>query len=339
MNIDELRQSLSAIAEEARPDATTPDERIDAVDQLVKDHRRNSVVGAVAAAAVAIAAVAIAPAVLGGSDSTEPAHHTDNGLPAVVERGTAFYTQPAGSTLIGHEVAEPGAREISFTFTPSTLNLSWEQECWDPQLKGLDKGAWYSSYVNGHPLGGSTCQGPASADPLNGTGSFGESPAANENGWQDMGVKVGEPSTFTLRLTQHADRAVDPQLVAGVWERGEQVQTDGVWYDRQLVYKGHSYQVVAAKVAQLDGTRAVTAGVDLPASEHQLYVYQGAQHVTSGLQLHADSSGVTQLGKGVTGGGSGDTVPLDRRTAQVRAHPVNPDAAGQIFVLVYERTD
>ena len=33
MNIDELRQSLTAIAEEARPDATTPAERIDAVDQ------------------------------------------------------------------------------------------------------------------------------------------------------------------------------------------------------------------------------------------------------------------------------------------------------------------
>jgi len=32
-------------------------------------------------------------------------------------------------------------------------------------------------------------------------------------------------------------------------------------------------------------------------------------------------------------------VPLDRRTALVRAHPVNPDAAGQIFVLVYERID
>ena len=227
MNIDELRQSLSAIAEDARPDATTTAERIDAVDQLVKDQRRNTVVGAVAAAAVAIAAVAIAPAVLGGSDSTEPAHHTDNGLPAVVERGTAFYTQPAGSTLIGHGVAEPGAREISFTFTPSTLNLSWEQECWDPQLKGLDKGAWYSSYVNGHPLGGSTCQGPASADPLNGTGSFGESPAANENGWQDMGVQVGEPSTFTLRLTKHADRAVDPQLVAGVWSAGSRRRPTG----------------------------------------------------------------------------------------------------------------
>jgi hypothetical protein len=40
---------------------------------------------------------------------------------------------------------------------------------------------------------------------------------------------------------------------------------------------------------------------------------------------------------GVTGGGSGDTVPLDRRNAMVRAHPVNPDAVGQVYVLVYER--
>jgi hypothetical protein len=88
--------------------------------------------------------------------------------------------------------------------------------------------------------------------------------------------------------------------------------------------------VVAAKVAQLDGTRVVTAAVDPSPSEHEQYVYQGAQHVTSGLQLHADSSGVTQLGESVTGGGSGDTVPPDRRTALVRAHPVNPDAVDRI---------
>ena len=337
MNIDELKRGLATIADEVEDSGSL--DRLAGVDHKAAVQRRARVLGTGLVAAVAVAAVALAPSVVSRSHApTQPADHGD-GMPTVTQRGVAFYTQPAGSTLIGHVAAVPGATRVSFTFTPNTLDLGWDDECWDPGVKEVDRGAWYSASVNGHPLGSSTCQGKPDGGPLSATSFFSDSPTGNGRGWSRLGVRVGEPSTFTVRITKPPGLGAAPQMVAGVWERGEHLETDGVWYDRQLVYRGHAYQAVDARVAQLDGTRVAQATVVLPPSDHPLYVYRGAQHVTHGLQLAGDSAGLVQLGAGVTGGGSGHTVAVGRTHAVVRAHPKSPETRGQIFVLVYERID
>lgn len=338
MNIDELKQSLTAIAAEARPEATTPVQRIDAVDHKVRGHRRNTAVGTVAAAAVAIAAVALAPVVLDTAGDTPPADNEAGGaLPTVSDHGVSFYQSPGGATLIAHAVAAPGAHSASVTFTPTTTDLSWTDFCYDAGVRSPD-GAEYWFFINDHRVTGSSCQGVLGA-PLGGEATFDSSPAVNARQFERYGVVAGRPSTLTVRLTKHVERAVSPQPGIAVYARGPQLEQGGVWFERELVYRGHTYRLVGSDVADLDGQQVVRAQVDLPVAEHPLYVVRGAANVSHGLQLFPDSVGVDGMGQGVTGSGGGELVSGDRHTALVRAHPRNAEAAGQVYVLVYERID
>jgi hypothetical protein len=334
MNIDELKQNLTAIASEA--DDSTSD-RLGGVDSKVGEQRRNAVVGTVLAASVAIAAVALAPAVLGGSsDPTRPADDTNGGgLPVTTEQGVSMYTSPAGAKLIAHAVAAPGELRASVTFTPTTSDLSWTDFCYDAAVRG-NGSADYWLFVNGRRLTSSTCQ-DAPGTPLDAEANFNSSPALNAKALERYGVEVGKPATFTVKVAGDADRAVAPQPGIAVYERGEQVEQGGVWFGREVVYRGHTYRLVGSDVTDLDGQSVVRAQVDLPQSDHRLYVMQGAANVPRGLQLFPDSVGVSAMGKGITGSGGGRLYSSERTTALVRAHPMNPDASGQIYVLVYEQ--
>ena len=340
MNIDELKRSLATMADEAdESDHGGAATRLDGIDHKVSRQRRMSVLATGLAAAVAVAAVVGVPAVLDRSDHRTPLTDHSSSLPTLVDHGTAIYTSPAGDRLIGHGVATPGERVISFTFTPTTLDLNWEQFCWDPAVRPRGHGADYSTSVNGHPLTSSTCQDAPGTDPVDGTSTFGDTPTSNANGWSDLGVEVGKPSTFMLRISGHADRGVAPQLGAVVYENGPRLETDGVWYDQQVVYKGHTYEAVAAKASPLERDGHTTLTVELPQSDHQIYVYTGAQHVRGGMLLGSGSQGLIQLGKGVTGGGSGDLVRLGKASVTVVANTKDPRSTGTIYALVYVQVD
>ncbi len=335
MNIDELKQSLATIADETQD--LGAGQRLDGVDHKAVTNRRTTVLATCAAAAVAVAAVTVAPWVLGRSDETQPTERTDS-LRTVSDNGVTFYSEPGGAKLIGRAVASPGQDSVTVTFTPSTGNLMWTDFCYDAGVNGIDKGAEFALALNGHRLSFSTCSGKPEGT-LGAEASFADSPDKNARAWERYDVVPGKPSTFTVRVIKHADRAVAPQPGIAVYERGPRQVKDGVWFDREVVYKGHTYRMLSSDVASLAGRQVVHAQIDLPVTENRLYVVKGASQVRHGLDLFPDSVGLGSMSRGVSGTASGDLVPLNRRTAMVRAHPKNSDVTGHIFVAVYEQID
>ncbi len=337
MNIDELKQTLTEVADEV--DDRGGLDRLTGVDHKVTARRRTAAVGMTLAAVITAVAVAIVPTVLDGSDSTSPADQTGkqtSSLPTITDRGTTFYTSPGGAALLGHVVSEPGQREVSFTFTPDTLNLTWEQFCWDPNRAGGEHGAEYSTFVNGHPLGGSTCAGGPDG-PISGTSSFGSgSPRSNGSGWAGLGVRVGKPSTFTVRITKHADHSVASQLGAAIYAHAPQVHDAGVWYDQQVVYLGHTYEAAAVSSAALSG-RLTRASADLPPSDTKLYVFLGVTHLKGQLQLGSGGGSGMNLARGSLGGGTGDLVDSDQGSVTVSGSSKDGKSTGTIYVVVYQR--
>lgn len=335
MKIDELKQTLTEMADEVEDRGGL--DRLAGVDHKVTARRRTTAVGMTLAAVVTAAAVAIVPN-LDGSHHTPPADTNGkqtSSLPTITDKGTSFYSSPGGAALLGHVVAEPGQREVSFTFTPDTLNLSWEQFCWDPSRSG-SHGAEYSTFVNGHPLGGSTCAGGPDG-PMSGTSSFGDgSPRRNAMGWARLDVRVGKSSTFTVRITKHADRSVDPQLGAAVYAHAPQMLDGGVWYDRQVVYLGHTYEAAAVNSAALSG-RLTRVSVDLPPSDTKLYVFQGATHLKGQLKLITRGGSGMLLPAGSLGGGNGDLVDPDQGSVTVSGASKDGKSTGTIYVVVYQR--
>ncbi|HEY7043825.1 MAG TPA: hypothetical protein VH419_09175 [Nocardioidaceae bacterium] len=337
MKVDELKQGLATLAEETENRGIH--ERLVGIDGKVASHRRAKWIGTGVVAMLAIAAAAIAPGILDTNADRTPAANDDRhagfNLPTVSDHGTTFYTDPAGARLIGHGVADPGATEVSFSFTPSTLDLAWEGFCWDPTLAAAAQGADYSTFVNGNPVSGSTCQDSPGPYPVAPTGSFGSSPSQNVNAWADLGVVVGKPSTFTLRITGHAGRSIAPQLGGAVYERGTQQRIEEIWYPQQVVFDDHTYQAVASNVRGFEGRKPSQISIGLPRADHAWYVFRGADHVHGGVNVSA----MGHLPAGVPGGGTGDLVPIDDRTFTVTARGLSPDSRGTIYVVVYKRID
>ncbi len=84
-------------------------------------------------------------------------------------------------------------REASFTFTPTSWDLSWMTQC-TPQVLVSD--VTVAFFVNGHFAMGSSCGGSASFDGWPGQG---------EATWSRMGVRLGEPTTVTFRVVPRAE--------------------------------------------------------------------------------------------------------------------------------------
>jgi len=358
MRLDDLKQAMDTIALDVEP--VHRQEYQQAVDGRVRARRRYRAVaaGALGAAAVLAAAV-VAPTVMDDASPTPPSDK-DNGvvdksdgdlgttLPAVTEKGVVFYTQPAGARLVGHAVSDPGQRSITFSATPTTLNLAWSAECWDPLVTGVGNGAGYRVLVNGKFLeGGSPCAGGSPDGPIQPGGSFGGgSRTQNAAGWAKYGVKVGEPFEVTLKLDGSGKSSyrhgVAPQMGAAIFTRGPAELVNGVWVSKERVYEGHLYRAVAWKFGKVVDGRRSKITLDLPASDHKLYVESGADHVRGALILdHGPQQIQTWFQPGVsTGGSGGDLVSPERGRVSVSAwgHKDSP-ATATIYVVAYERVE
>ncbi|MBA3991129.1 MAG: hypothetical protein H0X54_08850 [Propionibacteriales bacterium] len=358
MRLDDLKQAMDTIALDVEP--VHRQEYQQAVDGRVRARRRYRAVaaGALGAAAVLAAAV-VAPTVMDDASPTPPSDK-DNGvvdksdgdlgttLPAVTEKGVVFYTQPAGARLVGHAVSDPGQRSITFSATPTTLNLAWSAECWDPLVTGVGNGAGYRVLVNGKFLeGGSPCAGGSPDGPIQPGGSFGGgSRTQNAAGWAKYGVKVGEPFEVTLKLDDTGENSyrqgVAPQLAAAIFTRGPADLISGVWVDRENVHEGHLYRAIAWEIGRVVDGRRARVVLGLPASDHKLYVESGAEHVRGALVLSSGpQGGRTSFQPGVSSGGlSGDLVSPERGSVSIsgwgrRGSP----ASGTIYVVAYERVE
>ncbi|MEP6665806.1 MAG: hypothetical protein ABJA81_05105 [Nocardioidaceae bacterium] len=348
MNIDDLKQSLAVMADDVHDLETT--DRLAGIDHKVKTKRRTVVTGAAFVAAVMITAIVVTPNVTGNGDTNPPATDqtasnpdktgvTKTSLGTVNDHETLFYTEPAGATLIGHVVANAGDRTVSLVVTPSTLDLAWTDVCWDPG--GNNKGrASSNTSVNGHPLGASSCSG-APDGPLVAQGNFGDSPAVNEASWRSLGVKVGQPTTITMRLDTRHGSGDQPQLGFAVYERGEQRQEQGLWFEGQVVRNGHTYQAMSWTISDLSGLPRTTINLDLPESVYPLYVVAGAEHLNGRLVLseNDDTSVVFRAGLTDAGGRTGDMVSSSEHFVTAVGRSDNGATTGRIYLIAYVRID
>lgn len=356
MRLDELKQAMETIAHDVEP--ADRQEYQQAVDGRVRARRRNRVVGAgVIASAAVLAAVIVAPTVLDNAAPTPPSNQDDGvvdksdktttSLPTLEEKGVAFYTQPAGARLVGHAVSDPGQRSISFTVTPATLDLAWSAECWDPTVKGVGTGADYRVLVNGRFLEGGNCGGQPPYEPIEPAGHFGGgSPTQNAAGWAKYGLKLDTPFEVTLKLEGTGKNSyrhgVAPQLGAAIYTRGPDEVINGVRINPEHIYKGRLYRAVAWKFGQVvDGRRSVIT-LDLPASDHKLYVERGAVKVRGAFVLSGGPQRARRLfSAGVSSGGSrGDLVSPERGNVSVSGWGrKDSPASGTIYLIAYELVD
>ncbi len=353
MRLDELKQAMETIAHDVEP--VDRQEYQQAVDGRVRARRHHRAVGAgVLAAAAVLAALVVIPNVVDDATPTPPSDKdnkvVDKGdedpgttLPTVTEKGVVFYTQPAGAGLVGHAVSDPGQRSITFSVTPTTLDLAWSDDCWDPEVKGVRKGADYRMLVNGKFVMGSRCAGSPSG-PIEPGGSFGGgSPIQNAAGWAKYGLKVGEPFEVTLKLDGTGRNSyrhgVAPQLAAAIYTRGPEELINGVWVSEERVYEGHLYRAVAWEFGKVVDGRRSRVTLDLPPSDDKLYVESGADHVRGALVLSSGPhGGRTSFQPGVSMGGSnGDLISPDRGSVSVSGWGRGDSpASATIYVVAYE---
>lgn len=352
MNIDELKQSLTTVADEV--DDLGSHDRLAGVESKVATRRRTTILGTSLAAAVAIVAVAVAPSVLDGADDrtppTDPTPTRKSGnpdvdetsLPTVVEKGTTFYTEPAGASLFALAVADPDQQTLTMKVVPRTLDLSWTDFCWDPSVKDLDNGADFKVFINGTFIGGSTCGGRPYG-PIEAESSFGGSSATNEETWAQYGVQVGQSFEMSIQLRQHGEHSsahgVDPRMGLAIFERAPEQQIHGVGLNPESIFKGHLYRLVASQFGEVVDGERTRITLDLPESDQKLYVERGAAHVRGALVVDGGPQlGSTSFQPGVsTGGSSGDLVSPDRGSITVSGWGrEDSPASGTIYALVYE---
>jgi hypothetical protein len=341
MNVDELRTGLVTLAAEVDTgpagDLTDAHTRLSGVDRLVERARRTRRAAAAAAVVAVVAAAGLLASELPHDSSSTPT----SGLPTVTENGISLYTAPAGGRLIGHVVSVPGARSATVTITPPSLDLAWAVECSDAASAGATgkTSPHFSLSVRGRPVSSGGCRGSDDATPMNFDSYFGfGSPAGNAAGWRDLGLRVGEPVTFTIRLTGPHAAGARSQLAFGLWERGPQQNGSGVWYPRQRVIDGTTYEAESLTTDRFASRRAAIS-VPLGTDYDRYWVTGGAE----GL----DGNGVLQVGGGAmaaldAGGGAelgaGYRAPHAPVPVTFKSHH-GAVVSGVLYAIVYHPVD
>ncbi len=365
MNIDELKQTLTNMADEV--EHTRAQARLDGIDSKAAAERRNKLLSG--GAVVSVAAVALSmvgPQLVNDANNSPagPVSNTTNSdtdkradgkrdedivqtdedvlqtdLPTVTDNGISFYTEPAGDGLLGEAVGRPGQRSVSFTATPSTTDLSWVNIC-SASLPERVNRIWTSVSVNGNTLGSSGCQ-ESTGGPFQAEGSFGSSPTANQRAWEELGVVAGEPSVFSLRLKPAAEKIEelrDAQIGLAVYENtGARFEDHGLWYKRERVVDGHTYRLAGNSFSEFKGGRGEMR-VPLPPAEHPLFLAFGVAKVAGPYRTfqNAEGANVSSVGGWSEGG---TFARPDQDSAEMSIRTKRDDGSGLIYILAYERID
>jgi hypothetical protein len=337
MNIDDLRQTLSTMADEA--DSMDETSRLKAVDAKVARVRRQRIGGGVACAAVAAVVALVVPSLVNaGDDGPKPADNpstntTRTTLPTVEDKGARFYTSPAGDTLLGEAMGRAGARVVTLHVVPTTTDLSYRSVCWRLVAGDQDGRLAYDVTVNGHPLVSASCDTPDHGA-LAPDSRFGSGPSSNSNAWTDVGVVPGKPMTLRISLRQGV--AKPTQLGIALYaDTGPKVRDHGVWLDQQVVVDGHTYQLVRRAFSQVQGLDGHLS-LDLPQESAPLYLVYGVGHASGGYRTAGDGSGSS-----VDQGGPSTEGQLARRGQQVSRMSIHlrSEPGGLIYILAYRQLD
>jgi hypothetical protein len=339
MNIDELRQTLSTMAEKV--DSVDAPTRLRAIDAKVVRVRRQRIGAGVACAAVAAAAALVVPGLVdAGGGGPKPANNPTTStsrttLPTVEDKGTRFYTSPAGDTLLGEVMGRTGSRSVSLRVVPATSDLSYRSVCWQPDPSRTGR-LVYDVSVNGNPVASSSCDGRPFG-PLGPASSFGSgSPRTNIAGWRDVGVVPGKAMTVRLSLRPDISaRAADAtQLGVAVYANtGHRDRTWGVWTPKETVTGGHTYKRVNRVFREVSGRRG-QVHLHLPQVKKPLYVVYGVGRAHSAYDLRGDTSGGHSATAGPSSYGELSTPGQRAAHASVRLHG-KPGAV--LYILVYRQ--
>ncbi|MDX6366630.1 MAG: hypothetical protein QOK30_1706 [Nocardioidaceae bacterium] len=339
MNIDELRQTLSTMAEEV--DSVDAPARLRAVDAKVVRGRRQRIGAGVACAAVAAVVGLVVPGLVdAGGDGPRPANNpttstSETTLPTVEDKGTRFYTSPAGDTLLGEAMGRTGSRSVTLRVVPATSDLSYRSVCWQPDPSRTGR-LVYDVSVNGKPVTSTSCDrrpfGPLGPDSSFGSGS----PRANISSWRDLGVVPGK--AMTVRLSVRPDisaRTADStQLGVAVYANtGARDQTFGVWTPKETVTGGHTYKRVNRVFRVVLGRRGHLR-LHLNDVGQPLYVVYGVGRAHSAYDLRGDTSGGYSASAGPSSYGELSTPGQRAAHASVRLHG-EPGAV--LYILVYRQ--
>lgn len=177
--IEDLRSALAGAA------TTTPQPgRLVAVRTAIARRRR------VRAAGGAVALLAVAAGVFGLAGSLP----SERAEPPATGPTTGMATYRAGGRLIG-AASLSGAigQSRTFTIVPTGWGLAVADECTAPP----DRGVYLAITVNGHPYSSGSCGSST-------RGTFEE----DEKMWRPLGVRMGSPTTITVRVMARAE--LDP---------------------------------------------------------------------------------------------------------------------------------
>jgi hypothetical protein len=344
MNVDELRSGLTTLAAQVDVEPATvaadAHARLARVDRLVARARRLRVAAAAGAAVAVVSAAGLVASELPRDSATPPA----SGLSTVEDNGVSLYASPAGGVLVGHVVGDPGARTLTLTVTPKSLDLAWSVECANATAsdgplprRSPDE---FSLSVNGHPISSGSCDDVIDRTPMNADSYFGfGAPKGNVVGWRDLGLRVGQPSTFTVRRTSPTTEGRNPQLALGLWQRGPQNHDSGVWYPHELIVDGATYVSESISTDPFAARRAAIS-VRIGTQYDRYWITGGAERLDGG-------NGVLQVGDGAmaaldaTGGaelGAGYKPPHDPVPVTFRSHH-HATVSGLLYAIVYHPLD
>jgi hypothetical protein len=199
---------LRAVLAERSSVLTSAPDTLASVRRRIAARRRRTTVGC-AALAVAAAAVAV-PSLVVGRGHPHPAS-TATRTPAPYESPAAFVN--GGRLLAGGVLHRPDQSSLTFTFVPTSWQLTIDTECSDPWPASLTEVVT----VNGHPAISGSCGGGVSGM-FNGEAQF----------WTNLGVRLDQPSTVTVTLVagqppggvlSASPVPDDGSVAAGVYER------------------------------------------------------------------------------------------------------------------------
>ncbi len=291
MNISELHQGLSEIADEITEDSGA---RLDSVTRRVRRARTFKAAGTVLTSCAAVMAIIFLLnwGGLTNPDDTPAVSQPIGNLATVRDGGLLVYTDAGGVRMLGEKVADRGARSVRVTVTPRTGNVGWTQFCAPPTSTLLR----YHLTVNGKPVPSTvlerlrytgatqlsrpntTCD--AVDQPMQVQRTLSLSPTGNIAAWRLFDVRPGLPATFTLSVTSTHDAAgrqalAQATLRLGVFEKPRHpVLSHGVWIDRHIVDPAAArgaYRLVHRKFVRVEPGRTELK-VPVPRTGEQIYV-------------------------------------------------------------------
>lgn len=293
MNITELNQALTEIADEVTDDSRT---RLASVTRRVQIARRGKVAGTIVTTCAALTAFLFLPNWHGGETTaqTPAAGRSLGSLTTVTDGDLLVYTDAGGSRLLGEKVGARGDHSISLTVTPRTGNLGWTQLCQTAAVKGLH----YHLSVNGKPVpsavldnlrytGTSRLSRPNTtcdrlSPPMQVQRSLSLSPTGNVAAWRTFKIRPQVPATFTLSVTSSNDTGgraalAKASLRLGVFELPRHpAHAHGLWVERHVVDPAGARGAFVLVDRELrtvgPGRTQLTVPAPARASEAELYV-------------------------------------------------------------------